>query len=100
VAAKHHIAEKPEGKITMGIRQYRLSKIRISTGLGDSILRGQFGGIASNQVPDDLQVVGVEQPDHSIGTYFYFIVHSKEFPAIRASEPIPELPAIEFSPNL
>lgn len=83
----------------MGIRQFRLSKIRISTGLCDSMLHGRFGGIANDQVPDDLQVIGVEQPEHAIGSYFYLIVYSKEFPAIRDSEPIPELPAIEFSSN-
>jgi hypothetical protein len=80
----------------MGIRKYRWAKIRITTGTAEHILRGEFPGIDC-PLPDDFQVIGVQQPEYSVGEYFYLIVQSNEFNALRADETIPEIPAMEFA---
>jgi hypothetical protein len=80
----------------MGIRKYKWAKIRITTGTAESILRGDFDGI-SCELPLDFQVVGVQQPEYSVGDYFYLIVQSGEFNALRANETIPEIPTMEFT---
>lgn len=59
-------------------------------------LRGQSFGITTDHAPDDLSVVGVDQPNNAIGDYFYLIVQSKTFKAIRSNEAIPEVEFIEF----
>jgi hypothetical protein len=84
----------------MGIRQHRVARIRLSIHLLESIIKNDFGGFCNEGMPDDLEVIGVDQPEHGIGSYFYVIVTSMQFPAIREGESIPELPAVEMTATI
>jgi hypothetical protein len=68
----------------------RFARVRVSTGILQQVLRGE-GMRQSNRTtaPDDLQVVGVEQPPHAIGQWFWCICTSRRFKRVKEGDDIP-----------
>jgi hypothetical protein len=68
----------------------RLAKVRVSTGLLQSVLKGEsIRGCDTTTAPGDLEILGVEQPRHAIGYWFYAIVSSKRFKKVKPGEDLP-----------
>jgi hypothetical protein len=69
------------------------ARVRVSTGVLQSLLLGEtFGPCSDTTAPDDLEVLGVEQPPHAVGMFFYAVCRSNSF------KPVPEggeIPIIE-----
>lgn len=71
--------------------QNRFARVRISTGILQQLLRGDgvFKLCDATTAPPDLEVLGVEQPHHAIGQWFFAIVTSKRFKAVKEGDDIP-----------
>jgi hypothetical protein len=72
------------------VEHNRFARVRVSTGILQQVLRGEGLKTCNNTMsPADLQVLGVEQPHHAIGQFFYVVVTSKRFKKIKEGEDIP-----------
>jgi hypothetical protein len=62
------------------------AQLRISLAVLEDLVLGRADrwAAASTDAPEDLRVVGVQQPEHAIGDWCYLIVESAKF------KPIPE----------
>lgn len=72
---------------------HKMARVRVSMALLEKLIIGDLSNLhAMTTAPDDLTVVGVSQPHHAIGSWFYAIIESKSF------KPVPEgaeIPIIE-----
>lgn len=70
----------------------KIARLRLSAELLQSILRGDWSrACRKTTAPEDLAVLGVEQPPHAVGQWFYVIVKSKTFAAIPEGAEPPEV---------
>lgn len=76
----------------------KLGKVRLSVHVLQDILSGKWEQWAGrSSAPDDLEVLGVEQPPYAIGQWFYVICRSNSFRPIVEGADLPEIPPFEFS---
>jgi hypothetical protein len=71
----------------------KYAKVRVSVELLRLMMQGQTPGMpdAETNAPDDLVVLGVEQPPHAIGAWFYALVESASFRPVPVGADIPEV---------
>lgn len=70
----------------------KIGRLRLSADLLQSILKGDWSKACSRtNAPEDLEVLGVEQPPHAVGLWFYVIVRSDTFAAIPEGAELPEI---------
>jgi hypothetical protein len=76
----------------------KIARVRMSAEILQRILRGDWSNVCHwTTAPDDLEVLGVEQPSHAVGQWFYAIVQSKTFAAIPEGAEIPEIEPFTYS---
>jgi hypothetical protein len=75
----------------------KIARVRISAEILQEVLKGDWSRLCDRTTaPDDLEVLGVEQPPHAVGQWFYAIVQSKTFAAIPEGAEIPEIKPFEY----
>ena len=75
----------------------KVAKLRFSAQLMQSILKGDWSVLCrKTTAPEDLEVLGVEQPPDGIGHWFYVIVKSNTFAAIPEGADLPEIDAFSY----
>lgn len=76
----------------------KIARIRLSTHIVQDILTGKAEHWAGkSNAPEDLEVLGVEQPPYAIGQWFYVICRSDAFRPIPEAGEVPEIPPFELS---
>jgi hypothetical protein len=70
----------------------KIARVRVSAELLQRLLKGEWSGLCEKTTaPDDLAVLGVDQPPHAVGQWFYVVVESKTFRPIPEGADIPEV---------
>lgn len=70
----------------------KIARLRLSAEMLQSLIRGDWSHLCEKTTaPDDLEVLGVEQPPHAVGQWFYVIVQSDTFAAIPEGAELPEV---------
>lgn len=74
------------------------ARVRVSIVYLEKLLRGEWSQLCGNTTaPDDLQIIGVEQPYHALCAWFYVICESRTFAAIPEGAEIPEVGPFEYT---
>lgn len=77
---------------------FKIGRVRLSVHILQDILSGKWAQWAGkSSAPDDLEVLGVEQPPYAYGQWFYVICRSDSFKPIVEGDEIPEIPPFEYS---
>lgn len=75
----------------------KIARVRISAEILQEVLRGEWSRLCDRTTaPDDLEVLGVEQPPYAVGQWFYAICQSKTFRPIPEGAEIPEIEPFEY----
>jgi hypothetical protein len=74
----------------------KYAKVRVSVELLRLMMQGRAPGYTGEPetettAPEDLVVLGVEQPPHAIGAWFYALVESTTFKPVPVGAEIPEI---------
>jgi hypothetical protein len=76
----------------------RIARVRLSVHIIQDILSGKWEQWAGrSSAPDDLEVLGVEQPPFAVGQWFYVICRSDSFRPVLEGAELPEIPPFEFT---
>lgn len=76
----------------------KIARVRLSMHILQDILSGQFvQWVGRSSAPDDMEVLGVEQPPHALGQWFYVFLRSATFKSIPEGAEIPEIPPFTFT---
>lgn len=80
------------------MQRHHWARIRVSCHLLGDILIGNWSDVCKGSTaPADIKVIGVDQPTHAIGAWFYAICESSTFKSVMEGAEIPEIEPFEYT---
>lgn len=80
------------------MERHRWARVRVSAHLLADVLTGNWSEVCKRtNAPNDLKVIGVDQPTYGIGAWFYVICESKDFDPVQEGAEIPEVGPFEYT---